>query len=92
MQAARSFCSSSCSEIIGSVKVGGAVAPLKALFTGLPPAAFATGAETAGVSAAALGAGYFAFFLYSTVIGVVGIVLAFVVARMSRSLESVGGA
>jgi PAT family beta-lactamase induction signal transducer AmpG len=70
-----------------SAEAGGVLGPLRSLFAGLPPVSFAAGAETTGVSAAALGAGYFAFFLYSTIIGVVGILLAFVVAGRSRTLE-----
>jgi PAT family beta-lactamase induction signal transducer AmpG len=71
-----------------SAEAGGVLGPLKGMFTGLPPVSFAKGAETAGVSAAALGAGYFAFFLYSTIIGVAAILLAFIVARMSRETET----
>lgn len=67
-----------------SAEAGGVFGGLKSLFIGLPPESFAKGAETAGVSPAALGAGYFAFFLYSTVIGVAAIILAFVVARLAR--------
>jgi PAT family beta-lactamase induction signal transducer AmpG len=71
-----------------SAEAGGVLGAFKELFTGLPPESLAKGAETAGVSPAALGAGYFAFFLYSTVIGVAAIILAFVVARMSRDLPA----
>jgi PAT family beta-lactamase induction signal transducer AmpG len=43
------------------------------------------GAETAQVTPAALGAGYFAFFLYSGLIGIFSIALTFyVVARHRR--------
>ncbi|HVI31643.1 AmpG family muropeptide MFS transporter [Phenylobacterium sp.] len=59
---------------------GGVFAPLKGLFTALPPEAYAQGAAKSAVTPAALGSGYVVFFLYSAVIGVVAIVLAFIVA------------
>lgn len=63
---------------------GGPLEGLKALFAGLPASSFASGAETAGVTPAGLGAGYLVFFLYSTLIGVAAIALAFIVAARSR--------
>jgi PAT family beta-lactamase induction signal transducer AmpG len=63
-----------------SANAGGVFAPLNGVFTGLPPETFATAMEKSHVSAAALGSGYLVFFLYSTVIGIVGVVLAFMVA------------
>jgi len=66
---------------------GGVFTPLKVLFGGLPPEAYATGAAKSAVTPAALGAGYVVFFLYSTAIGVAAIVLAFVVAARQRRLE-----
>jgi PAT family beta-lactamase induction signal transducer AmpG len=59
---------------------GGPLAALKSLFSALPPEAYASGAAKSGVTTAALGAGDVVFFLYSAVIGVVAIVLAFIVA------------
>ncbi|WP_334160866.1 AmpG family muropeptide MFS transporter [Phenylobacterium sp.] len=59
---------------------GGVFAPLKGLFAALPPEAYAEGAAKSAVTPAALGSGYVVFFLYSTAIGVVAIVLAFIVA------------
>ena len=47
-----------------------------------------TGAAASGVTPAALGAGYVAFFLYSFVIGLFGIVLAFVVAGKQTALQA----
>ena len=44
-----------------------------------------TGAATAEVTPAALGAGYIAFFIYSALIGVVAIVLVFIVAARTRA-------
>ena len=60
---------------------GGPLAGLKALFTDLPAGTLVQGAIKSGVTPAGLGAGYVTFFLYSTVIGVFAIVLAFYVAR-----------
>ena len=60
---------------------GGPLAGLKAFLRGVPPESYATAMEKSGVSPAALGSGYMTFYLYSTVIGVFAIVLAFMVAR-----------
>jgi PAT family beta-lactamase induction signal transducer AmpG len=59
---------------------GGPFAGLTALFADLPPASFATGAAELGVSAAALGAGYTVFFLYSCAVGLAALVLALIIA------------
>jgi MFS transporter, PAT family, beta-lactamase induction signal transducer AmpG len=61
--------------------VGGPMAGLKAMFSGLPPEAFAGAMAKSQVTPAALGAGYLVFFLYSSAIGVVAVILAFMVAR-----------
>ncbi|KRB48648.1 MAG: MFS transporter [Pseudomonadota bacterium] len=61
---------------------GGLFASLKSLFAALPPETFASAMEKSGVSAAALGSGYMVFFCYSALLGVIGIVLAFMVARL----------
>jgi len=53
-----------------AAKATGVLAPLAVLFTGLP-----AGSYSARVDAAAFGAGYFVFFLYSALLGVAGIVL-----------------
>jgi PAT family beta-lactamase induction signal transducer AmpG len=53
---------------------------LTALFADLPPASFATGAAALDVSAAALGAGYTVFFLYSCLVGLAALVLALIIA------------
>lgn len=60
---------------------GGLLGPLKGLFNSLPAGSLVEGAAKSGVTPAGLGAGYVTFFLYSTVIGVFAIVLAFYVAR-----------
>ena len=65
---------------------GGPLASLKTLFAGLPPEAYAGAAVKSGVTPAALGSGYVVFFLYSTVIGIAAIVLAFMVAARQPKL------
>ncbi|MCS6626220.1 MFS transporter [Roseibacterium beibuensis] len=60
---------------------GGLPAAFKGLFTRLPDGSLVEGAAKSGVSVAGLGAGYFTFFLYSTVIGIFAILLAFYVAK-----------
>lgn len=70
-----------------AAEAGGLFAPLKALFANLPAGSLVQGAATSGVTPAALGAGYVVFFLYSTVIGVFAIILAFVVARKQTALQ-----
>lgn len=67
--------------------VGGPMAALKAMFAGLPPEAFAGAMAKSGVTPPALGAGYLVFFLYSTALGIVAIVLAFMVARRQPAAE-----
>ena len=57
-----------------------ALGALQALFANLPTEAYAGAMEKSGVSPASLGTGYLLFFFYSALIGVVGIVLAFMVA------------
>lgn len=60
---------------------GGPLAALKPLFGGLSPESLVTGAAKSGVTPAGLGAGYMTFFLYSTLIGVFAVLLAFYVAK-----------
>ncbi|MDO1559277.1 MFS transporter [Brevundimonas sp. 2R-24] len=67
---------------------GGVLAPLKGLFNGLPQGSLTQGAATSGVTPQGLGAGYFTFFLYSTVIGVFAILLAFYVARRQPAVQA----
>ena len=66
---------------------GDLFAPLKSLFARLPAGSLVEGAATSGVTPAALGAGYVVFFLYSTVIGVFAIFLAFIVAAKQTALQ-----
>ena len=74
-----------------SADAGGPLSALMPMFANLPPETLTTGAQVAGVSPAALGAGYTTFFLYSVVIGLVAIVLAFRVAARQSELERVTG-
>ncbi|MFJ6025312.1 AmpG family muropeptide MFS transporter [Brevundimonas sp. NPDC092305] len=60
---------------------GGPLASLKPLFANMTPESLVAGAAKSGVTPTGLGAGYMTFFLYSTVIGVFAVLLAFYVAR-----------
>jgi PAT family beta-lactamase induction signal transducer AmpG len=70
-----------------SADAGGLAASLKGLFTGLPAGALTEGAAKTGVTPAALGSGYVTFFIYSTVIGIAAIILAFIVAARQKSRD-----
>jgi PAT family beta-lactamase induction signal transducer AmpG len=59
----------------------GPLSSLKGLFGSMTPESLVSGAQKANVSPAALGAGYFTFFLYSSLIGVAAVVLTFMVVR-----------
>lgn len=67
-----------------SADAGGPLAPFKGLFGNMTPESLVSGAEKAGVTPQALGAGYMTFFFYSTVLGVAAIVLTFMVAARTR--------
>lgn len=64
-----------------SADAGGVPSAFKGLFAGMPEGSLVEGAAKSGTTVQGLGAGYFTFFLYSTVIGVFAILLAFYVAR-----------
>ena len=68
-------------SVAQSAETGGLFAPLKALFSALPENSFALGATKAGIAPASLGAGYFAFFIYTFLIGLIAVPAAFAVAR-----------
>lgn len=68
-----------------SAHEGGVFAPLLPLFAGTTPESYTTGAGTAGMAPAALGAGYVVFFLYSALIGVAAIVLTLIVVARTAS-------
>ncbi len=63
-----------------SADSGGAFSVFNGWFAALPPETFAQSVERSGVSAAALGSGYSVFFIYSALVGVFAVVLAFIVA------------
>ena len=67
-----------------SAAEGGLIAPLKVFFTDLSPNALAAGAARSGISADAIGAGYFAFFVYTCVLGLLVLPLAVMVARRQK--------
>ena len=71
-----------------SAESGGAFSLFNAWFSGLPPESFAQSVERSGVSAAALGSGYVAFFIYSALVGVFAVVLAFIVASRRAKAAS----
>ena len=69
---------------------GGPFAGLTALFSDLPPASFAAGAADLGLPAAALGAGYAVFFLYSCLVGLAALALRWSSRRTPRRAGSAG--
>lgn len=75
-------------ETARAAEVGGFNSGLRSWFSGLPQGSLAEGAATAGVSAPSLGAGYVTFFLYSVLIGVFAIGLAFIVAKRQPEIEA----
>lgn len=54
---------------------------MKPWFAHLPPEVFAKAGAKIGVSGGAMAAGYTAFFAYTALVGIIGIVLAFMVSR-----------
>lgn len=72
-----------------SADAGGAFAIFNPLFYGLPPETFASAMEKSGVTPSALGAGYVTFFIYSALLGLIGIALAFAVARLNPQPKEV---
>ena len=64
-----------------SANSGGLLAPLLALFGSLPAGTYVTGAARSGVAPAALGAGYFSYFIYTFLLGVSLLPVAIIVAR-----------
>lgn len=71
-----------------SAEQGGLFAPLKRLFSGLPAHVYGESASKMGVAPAALGTGYIAFFLYSFLIGVLAIGLAFMINAREEAAET----
>ncbi len=68
-----------------SAESGGLWSTLQGLFASLPAGTYIDAFEKSGVSPTSLGAGYVAFFLYSSAIGAFGVVLAFIVVRRERA-------
>ena len=68
-----------------SAASGGWMAPFTAFFRNLDPGALVAGASRTGVAAEALGAGYFAFFIYTAVIGLAALPFAVMVVRKQQS-------
>jgi PAT family beta-lactamase induction signal transducer AmpG len=67
-----------------SAAAGGPFSVLMRMFTRLPPESFAQATEKSGVSPAALASGYTVFFVYSSLVGIFAIMLAFVVGRSEK--------
>ena len=66
----------------GAAEAGGVLSRFERLFVDLPPGSFVS-----GVRPAALGTGYVVFFLYSALLGMLGIALAFAVLRRHTQQE-----
>jgi PAT family beta-lactamase induction signal transducer AmpG len=75
-----------------SAENGGLFAPLKHLFVGLPPQVYGESASKLAIAPAALGTGYLAFFLYSILIGIAGIVLAVLISARQAEKSPAGEA
>jgi PAT family beta-lactamase induction signal transducer AmpG len=73
-----------------SADSGGFVSVLTPYFSNLQPESFARAFERSGVTPAALGAGYAAFFIYTCLVGLVAIVLVIMVVRGAKAAASDG--
>lgn len=71
-----------------SADSGGPLSVFKGLFAHRSPDSLVSGAAASGVTPEGLGAGYFTFFLYSTILGVFAILLAFYVAKRQPAVEA----
>lgn len=69
-------------------EAGGLTAMFRPMFTGLPEGSLVKGAEITGVTPASLGAGYATFFVYSVIIGVIAVILAFMIARRQPEIDA----
>lgn len=69
---------------------GGPFSGLIGLFGALPPQSFSKGAAPLNVPPAALGAGYFMFFMYSCAIGVAALILVLMIARRRKAQREAG--
>lgn len=77
-------------ETARAAEAGGFNSAMRGWFGRLPEGSLAEGAATAGVSAPSLGAGYVTFFLYSVLLGVFAVFLAFYVAKRQPEIEARG--
>jgi PAT family beta-lactamase induction signal transducer AmpG len=57
---------------------------------GLPPESYAAAMEKSQVTPAALGVGYFVFYVYTTVVGLFAMILVFYVAARQPKPETIG--
>lgn len=71
-----------------SADAGGPLGALKGFFHDLPAGTLVEAQAKSGVTPEGLGAGYITFFLYSTVIGIFAVLLAFYVAKRQPAAES----
>jgi PAT family beta-lactamase induction signal transducer AmpG len=69
-----------------SAAAGGPFSLLMGMFGDIPAGSFTQAMERSGVSPAALATGYTVFFVYSTLIGIFAVLLAFMVARKEPRL------
>ncbi len=67
-----------------SAEEGGLFAPFKTFFTTMSPDNLTTGAARMGIAPAALGAGYFAFFLYTCLLGLLVVPLTVIAKRRAE--------
>lgn len=74
-----------------SADTGGPISILLPFYRQLPQAAYEGGAEASGVAADSLGAGYATFFIYSVVIGLFAIYLAFRIAGRQQEIQAKAG-
>lgn len=75
-----------------SAESDGFVSVLTPLFAELHPDSFVTAFERSGVSPAALASGYAAFFIYTFLVGLLGVVLTIYVVRKQRAADAVSRA
>ena len=76
-------------ESAKAAEVGGSLEGLRGLIARVPPESYAAAMEKSQVTPAALGVGYFVFYVYTTVIGIIGMILVFYVAARQPKPETV---
>ena len=75
-------------ESAKAAEVGGPLESLRGLIANVPPESYAGAMEKSQVTPAALGVGYFLFYIYTTLIGIVGMILVFYVAARQPKPEA----